>query len=473
MQKKILFILILGFMIISGSSYSQLPNVNMHLIKNLSPHAGSGGQFDYSALWGYVAPNGREYVIMGCYNGTSFIDITDSANVHEVGYLPAQGAGSIWREEKVIGHYAYIVSEAANSKMQIVDLQYLPDSIHYVKTTAFPLHSSTHSIQSYADRYLLLNGCNSSFVQAGGVIVVDCINPENPVLRGKGFAAIGGNTNGYVHDCRVIDDTLYACNIYTGYVTEYDIRNKDSLKAFKSWQTTPNPFTHNCAMSIDKKYLFTTDETTSPNGKLKVWNIQDRLNPVFVTSWQPTGITTATVHNVEVYGNYALIAHYAAGVRLVDITNPAAPNEVAWWDTNPATNSSTEDGDWACFMFPSKKIVASDMKFGLFVVKPNTAITGIGYDEPNAFPSEYTLKQNYPNPFNPATQIEFSIPTNSFVTLKVYNMAGKEISTLVNDTRDRGTYRISFDGSKLASGTYFYSLTTADHSETKKMILVK
>ncbi len=171
-MKKFLFVLSVFALIASSSIFAQLPNLNMHLLGSLNPHPGSGTA--YNALWGYVAPNGREYVIMGCQSGTSFIDITDSANIHEVAFIA--GINSNWREEKTISHYAYVVSEAANSKMQIIDLQYLPDSAHLVKVTNFPLHSSTHSIQSYANRYLFLNGCNSTFVTGQGTVVVDCID---------------------------------------------------------------------------------------------------------------------------------------------------------------------------------------------------------------------------------------------------------------------------------------------------------
>ncbi len=111
-----------------------------------------------------------------------------------------------------------------------------------------------------------------------------------------------------------------------------------------------------------------TDENTSP-GKLKVWNIQDLSNITFVTDWQPTGITTSIVHNVEIYGNYAVIAHYAAGIRIVDITNPAVPVEVAWYDTRPTSNSNSYNGCWGVYKFSSGKIIGSDISNGLFVIK--------------------------------------------------------------------------------------------------------
>jgi hypothetical protein len=91
----------------------------------------------------------------------------------------------------------------------------------------------------------------------------------------------------------------------------------------------------------------------------------------------------------------------------------------------------------------------------------------------NETPSSFELKQNYPNPFNPTTNIKFSMPENSFVTLKVFNVLGKEIKTLVEGNQQKGTYNISFDASNLPSGIYFYTLKTNNFVETKKMMLVK
>ena len=87
--------------------------------------------------------------------------------------------------------------------------------------------------------------------------------------------------------------------------------------------------------------------------------------------------------------------------------------------------------------------------------------------------SEYYLKQNYPNPFNPTTTINYSIPKTCFVTLKVYDMLGKEVTTLVNEERRTGNYKVDFDGSYLPSGVYFYRMQAGNFSETKKLVLLK
>ena len=92
-------------------------------------------------------------------------------------------------------------------------------------------------------------------------------------------------------------------------------------------------------------------------------------------------------------------------------------------------------------------------------------------------PSAYSLSQNYPNPFNPTTKIRFDIPRwrgeGGWTTLRVYDITGREVQTLVNERLQPGTYEATFDGSILNSGVYFYKLTTDGFSETKKMLMIK
>ncbi len=91
----------------------------------------------------------------------------------------------------------------------------------------------------------------------------------------------------------------------------------------------------------------------------------------------------------------------------------------------------------------------------------------------NGIVDNYTLNQNYPNPFNPTTKITFAVPTAGLVSLKVYDMTGKEISTLVNSQMNSGSYSVDFNAASLSSGIYFYTIKSGNFTDTKKMILVK
>ena len=85
----------------------------------------------------------------------------------------------------------------------------------------------------------------------------------------------------------------------------------------------------------------------------------------------------------------------------------------------------------------------------------------------------YELAQNYPNPFNPITRIRYQIPEPSLVTVKVYDVLGNEIASLLREEKIAGSYEIEFNGSSLTSGIYYYRITAGSFSQTKKMILLK
>ncbi len=96
-------------------------------------------------------------------------------------------------------------------------------------------------------------------------------------------------------------------------------------------------------------------------------------------------------------------------------------------------------------------------------------VVNITYD----VPAEFVLGQNFPNPFNPSTRIYYTVPNESFVTIKVYDFLGREVTTLVNETKSTGSYEFLFDAASLPSGVYFYTLQTENFLNTKKMILLK
>ncbi len=99
--------------------------------------------------------------------------------------------------------------------------------------------------------------------------------------------------------------------------------------------------------------------------------------------------------------------------------------------------------------------------------------TSIARQEESTIPSTFSLEQNYPNPFNPTTTIRFSLANNEFVSLKIYDVLGKEISTLISEEMNAGTYTVNWNASALPSGVYFYRLQAKNFSETKKLVLTK
>ncbi|MBK7500068.1 MAG: T9SS type A sorting domain-containing protein [Ignavibacteriales bacterium] len=106
------------------------------------------------------------------------------------------------------------------------------------------------------------------------------------------------------------------------------------------------------------------------------------------------------------------------------------------------------------------------------IVYGDTTLTNVG-DENNSIPTVYRLEQNYPNPFNPTTKIKWQSPSAGYQTLKIYDVLGNEVATLVNEYKNAGSYEVNFDASKVSSGIYFYQLQAGSFIETKKMLLLK
>ena len=93
-------------------------------------------------------------------------------------------------------------------------------------------------------------------------------------------------------------------------------------------------------------------------------------------------------------------------------------------------------------------------------------------EERGSTPMSFALAENYPNPFNPSTTIRYELPQKGFVTLKVYNLLGQEVATIVNQKPEAGSYQVQFDGTGLASGVYFYRVKAGDYVESKKLLLL-
>lgn len=118
------------------------------------------------------------------------------------------------------------------------------------------------------------------------------------------------------------------------------------------------------------------------------------------------------------------------------------------------------------------ELVSNPSQFIELDFRANTSQT-IGIQQISSVVKDFSLAQNYPNPFNPVTKINFSIPNNEYVSLRVYDMLGREVSVLVNGQLTAGEYQADFNAMGLSSGMYYYSLRAGEYVDTKKMVLVK
>ncbi|MBS4028220.1 MAG: choice-of-anchor B family protein, partial [Ignavibacteriales bacterium] len=349
------------FFILLLSRYQLFSQTNgLSLVAHLDQKHGTGSGVSYNGIWGYTAPDGREYAILGTYTGTAIIDITDSAS--EVAFIT--GPSSLWREMRTYKNYAYVVTEAGGG-VQIIDLAQLPatatlvQSFNYISGGKNILRS--HSLEIF-DSVLYLNGCAGW--SPGGAVFFSLTNPTAPQFLGE-------YAGRYLHDSYVRNDTLYGAAINSGGgIDIVNIANK-ATPSLIARITYTGSGTHNTWTTTDGKYVISTDEIGSTAKNLKFWNLQTLPTPPSSPSATYTFSPSDIVHNVTVRGKYAYVAWYTAGTIVVDISDPLNPQTAGWYDSYPGASGSY-DGVWSIYpYFPSGKIISGDMQTGLYVTEFN------------------------------------------------------------------------------------------------------
>ncbi len=352
-MKKIIY----TFLLIGLSSFLHA-QLNTSLLGNLKY------QVHLNDIWGWVAPDGTEYALVGLLNGVSIVSLADPANPKEVAFVP--GGNSVWRDLKTWGNYAYITTDQGSTKdgLLAIDLSQLPDTVTYTKWTPTIDQRTLYTCHNlYIDEngVAYLAGCN---VNSGGILYVDvATTPGTPVLLGKGV-------NIYAHDVYARNDTLYTSEIYDGNIGFYDIKNKNNTIPLAK-QSTPFLFTHNTWLSDNGKTIFTTDE--QPNAPIGAYDISDLDNIRELDQFRPAKTVGLGVipHNVHVKNNYLFISYYTDGGIIVDAARPDNLIEVGNYDTYPFGDGGFS-GAWGLYPFlPSGNILISDINTGLWVVKPD------------------------------------------------------------------------------------------------------
>jgi choice-of-anchor B domain-containing protein len=317
-------------------------------------------------IWGYVAPDGTEYALVGVGNGTSVVSLADPANPVEIGFAP--GDQSVWRDIKTWGHYAFVTCDQGNDGLTVIDLSDVPNSISYSQVNTLPngTLNTCHNIWIDEFGYAYLAGCN---LNGGGMVIMDCFTtPGTPT-----FVANAPNT--YSHDVYTRNNLMYSSEINDGVFTIYDVADKSNITELGS-QQTPSAFTHNSWLSDDSNILFTTDEVA--NAPIGAYDVSDPSDIQFLDSYAPFATLGSGVipHNVHVWQNWLIISYYTDGCIILDATHPDNLVEVGNFDTYiPA--STGFNGAWGAYPFlPSGLILITDIGNGLYILEPNYVQAG-------------------------------------------------------------------------------------------------
>jgi choice-of-anchor B domain-containing protein len=348
-------------------------------------------------IWGHVdLNNGREYALIGLRNALSVVDVTRPRRPREVGSIT--GPSTTWRDVKTYQFfdeaegrwkaYAYVTADAVNQGLWVIDLSGLPFSISLVNT--YDEFSSAHNIYisnvDYATGqalpgltpYVYILGSNRN---GGAFRTLDISDPVNPVE----VTPPPGNAR-YVHDATslTITDARTSqcapghnpCELFIDFnestVDIWDTTDKNNPFRISSTPYSGASYTHSGWWSQDKNFIFIQDELDEANRgfntTLYTLDIMDLTNPFVSNTW--TGPTRAIDHNGFTLGNKYYMSNYRRGLTILDVSNPNAPVETAFFDTYPDSNGTSFNGAWGVFPYlPSGKILVSDIERGLVILR--------------------------------------------------------------------------------------------------------
>lgn len=347
---------ILTFLVASVCSATLFAQLNLTQLGHRSYNQ------ELSDVWGY-ATGGNEYAIVGVFNGTSIVDVTTPASPAQLHFIP--GPNSTWRDMKVWGDYAFVTNES-DSGLLIIDMTGLPSTINYKhwfgnNGVSF---SSAHNIFIDEQGYGYIVGANT---MGGGAIVVDLFtDPWNPDVQIVYDLA-------YIHDIFVRGDTMWNAQISAGNFNIVDISDKapNTVPASKvlGTQNTPDNFTHNCWLSADGNFLFTTDEVSG--AFLAAYDVSDPQNITEVDRLQSNPGSGVIPHNTFWIDNFLVTSYYRDGVHITDVTQPNNMVEMGFFDTSPGLSGTGFNGCWGVYPYlPSGNILATDIENGLYILGP-------------------------------------------------------------------------------------------------------
>lgn len=406
----------------------------------------------YNETWGFVQ-DGVEYGVIGSTWGTHIFNLSDPNNIYETGSFQGEyfGPGVIHRDYHDYNGYLYAVSDEGwgESKLRIVDLQYLPDSVHtvYLEDSLFTTSHNIFIDTATAKLYTCGGSSNP------GIRVFSLANPEIPVE----ISSLPLPT--YSHDIFVRNDTAYINDgPYGLYI--YDFSNSANPTLIGSLEQYPQQgYNHSGWLNEDGSVYVLADET---HGKdLKILNVSDLGNiEVLDTISSQADNSFSIPHNVMIKGDHVFVSYYFDGFVVYNISNPSNPYISGYYDTSTEIHADgVYRGCWGIYsFFPSGIVLASDMQNGLYVFDVSNA-TSIKAMEGNK--TEVIV---FPNPT--LDKVIISSKSLSGSSYKIFDLNGKcIISNIFSNSIE------SIDLSNQPNGSYIIEISSIDGSVTTQKLI--
>lgn len=424
----------------------------------------------YSDVWGYTAPDGREFAIVGVITGLSLVEITDRARPREIAFFSRPN--SAWRDIKTFGTHAYDVTEGPNSGMGVIDLSDPDNPVSSVGTSHF---SRAHNL--YIDEATALAYVAGSDNGAGGVQIYSLVNPAAPLYVGQWQQA-------YAHDVFVQDGLMLVSAIQAGRLYLVDVSSPGTPVDLGN-VTYPQAFTHNAGLSPDGLRAVTTDERSG--SLLRFWDVSAPATPVQIGTWSAN--PRSIPHNAWIKGDVAYVSYYTAGIRILDVSDYSSPVEIGFYDTFPKSNVNVFDGCWGVFpYYPNSPglFVASDISRGLYVMEYGPGLTGHGDGGTGGIGGDaadgsgrpgggagVSVGAPSPHPVRAGRTTVFPVTAAGDVDALLVDAAGRR----VRDLRSRGG-AIRWDGRDdsgrpVSTGVYFLRVAAGDAAAARRVLVVR
>jgi hypothetical protein len=408
-------------------------------------------------------------------NGLRIIDISDPANPSETGHLFTNGQVL---DLDVDGNLVYIAD--GFDGMRVIDVS---DPSNPFETGSFDSPGSANAIAVKGSFAYLADGSD-------GLRIIDITNPSDP--QEAGYL----DTEGWAIGVSVSGDYAFVADDYNGlriiHIAEPSLPYEIS---FVSMQMAEDVY-------ADSNYAYVSGGIEG----LKIINVSDPFTPVEAGNYITGGLAiSSAVNNGYAYmadgedGMYIIRNDLIIPVELVSLTAAVVSGDVElnWATATELNNKGFEiqrinlksNSGWAAIGFiqgngttnnpRSYSFIDNNVSNGVYCYRLKQIDFNGTFKYSNEIevnvntPAQFSLSQNYPNPFNPETLIKYAMDTREQVTLKVYDILGREVATLINEIKQPGYYETKFNGSNYPSGVYFYKLSSPDHCLLKKMILLK